>query len=333
MSPAEAAPAHDDATIDRAVARMSLRERALDPQLPERALPAVTGSGPDGPYRLVASRRANPRAVGVVTTQMLAPSDPEALWTSLRSAELELMWEGDADAVDELLGEWIGRSAPDLGEPGDWESSLRLRVPSRDSALVRPLLSRGFALIDVTAIRVGGRGADEEAALERLAAAGVVLRPATPADAELLGVMDSELLAHDLQHGGLALRERASATLQQGIEERLGIDPEWTWVIEQAGEPVGFLSIEIDRERHREKCADTGRVAYIQAMYLRPTVRGGGLGEAVVDFAHGRLETAGFDRLLLSYAALNPRSGPFWCRMGYRPLWSTWHRKPARQLV
>lgn len=32
---------------------------------------------------------------------------------------------------------------------------------------------------------------------------------------------------------------------------------------------------------------------------------------------------------MLSYAAANPRSGPFWSRMGYRPLVTVWQRRPA----
>jgi len=32
---------------------------------------------------------------------------------------------------------------------------------------------------------------------------------------------------------------------------------------------------------------------------------------------------------VLSYAVPNPRSGPFWARMGYRPLVTEWQRRPA----
>jgi hypothetical protein len=34
----------------------------------------------------------------------------------------------------------------------------------------------------------------------------------------------------------------------------------------------------------------------------------------------------------LHYALLNPRSGPFWHRMGYRPLWTGWKASPAAAL-
>lgn len=318
-----------EAELDTALQRMNALARGLDPQLPERI--GLGGPGAADPLLVVRDGRIG--AVGVCAVETLEPGHPEALWGSYRSAELRMGWDGDEGPVGELLERWIERTAAELGDPGDWESSLWLRAPSRDSALVRPLLAHGFALVDITAIRVGARGSDAQQALERLAAAGVQLRPAVLEDAGLLGEMDAELLAHDAQHGGVELREGAAQVLQAGIEERLRADPGWTWVVERGGAPVGYLSIEIDRDRHREKCAPGGRVAFVQAMYLRPVVRGDGIGEAVVEFGHGLLEREGFDRVLLSYAALNPRSGPFWCRMGYRPLWGVWQRRPARQRV
>lgn len=312
--------------LSAALVRMAERDRSLDPQLPIRAL-----NPGDDAVRTVGAAGLE-HALGLSRTTRLTPNDPEAIWGPLHTAALELRWDGDTEAVAELLRDWVADTALDLGELGDWESCLSMNVPSRDSALVRPLLANGFACTGITGIRVGARGANDSQAVRRLAEAGAQLRLATVEDAQLLGELDAELLAHDAQHGGLAVRPGAAVVLQVGIEVRLAIDPEWTWVIEQAGIPVGYLSIELNRERHLQACADGGGVAFIQAMYLRPTVRGGGIGEAVVEFAHARIEAAGFDRILLGYAAQNPRSGPFWCRMGYRPLWSGWQRRPARPL-
>ncbi len=309
--------------LELLLGRMSDREREIDPQLPVRSL-----NPGDAVVRRAGSGNTD-HALAVSREKVLTASDPEAIWGPLVTSSLELRWDGDEPAAARLLREWVADTAPRLGEDGDWETSLSVKVPSRDSGLVRPLLSQGFACVDITGIRVGARGVAEPEAEARLRAGGVTLRLATSADAPLLGVLDSELLAHDAQHGGLADRPGAAAILQVGIEVRLAIDPEWTWVIEQRGEAVGYLSIELNRERHLQACAQGGGVAFIQAMYLRPTVRGGGIGEAVVEFAHARIEAEGFDRILLGYAAQNPRSGPFWCRMGYRPLWSGWQRRPG----
>ena len=35
---------------------------------------------------------------------------------------------------------------------------------------------------------------------------------------------------------------------------------------------------------------------------------------------------------LLHYALVNPRSGPFWARTRYRPLWVNWQARPAAAL-
>lgn len=319
------------AAIAEAFTRIAARQQRLDSQLP--VLPHTGDEAPE----LVAQRDGEVHAFGTIRRVSLTPDHPDALWGACRRSELQLCWDGDVAAVGELLDRWIADAASELGAPGDWQSSLEIEVPSRDSELVLPLLQRGFVAVGVVGIRLGhGAGRDgaataERAVLARLEAAGVALRQATLADAPLLGEMDSELLHHDALHGAVEARDGAAAVLQHGIEERLALDPEWTWVIEQHGEPVGYLSIETRRERHDAKCAAGPDIAYIQAMYLRPTVRGGGIGEAVVHFAHARAQSEGFGRMLLGYAALNPRSGPFWCRMGYRPLYTSWQRRPARR--
>lgn len=316
--------------ITAALDAMNRRDRALDPQLPDRSF--------DASARLLVSEQGGAvRAAGASTVEILRPGDPGAIWGAARRASLELRWDGDEAGAGELLDDWIAEAGPELAGAdagadsgaGDWDSSLSLRLPSRDSALVRPMLSRGFAVTGVEGIRIGARGADAAGAAERLRAAGVSVRPAGPADLDLLAELDTELLAHDAQHGGVTPRPGATGILRDGIAQRLAADPEWTWILEQDGAPAGYLSIETGKDRHRERLAPGGSIAFIQAMYLRPGVRGGGLGEAVVEFGHGQLEGAGFDRILLDYAALNPRSGPFWCRMGYRPLWNTWQRRPA----
>ena len=305
-----------------ALAAMNRRDRDLDPQLPERAFAAGT--------ELFASKGASGiRALGRSAVEILSLDDAGAIWGAARRASLDLRWDGDPAGADELLAGWTAEVGPLLSDGEAWDSSLSLRLPSRDSALVGPLLSHGFAVVGVEGIRIGARGADADGALARLRAAGISVRPAATTDLDLLAELDTELLTHDAQHGGVTPRPGATAILRDGIAQRIADDPEWTWILEQDGTPAGYLSIETGKERHRERLAPGGSIAFIQAMYLRPGVRGGGLGEAVVEFGHGRLEEAGFDRILLDYAALNPRSGPFWCRMGYRPLWNTWQRRPA----
>jgi len=47
---------------------------------------------------------------------------------------------------------------------------------------------------------------------------------------------------------------------------------------------------------------------------------------------HDELSARGIDVTLLHYSQMNPLSAPFWHRMGYRPLWTTWEARPAAAL-
>ena len=72
-----------------------------------------------------------------------------------------------------------------------------------------------------------------------------------------------------------------------------------------------------------------GATAYLQTVFVHPAQRSGGTGAALVRHVHDELDTRGIDLTLLHYAQVNPLSAPFWHRMGYRPLWSTWETRPA----
>lgn len=308
--------------------RWNARDRFLDSQLPDRSFATADGV-------LIERSSGRISAAGVPSRVTLGADDPAALWGALQRDHLELRWDGDQGALETLLSRWVERVEGDLGPEDEWETAMELVMPARDSAAAIPLLAHGFAVVGTIGIRLGRRGSDAAAAEARLNAGGYVLRQASPADVPILSQLDAELLAHDSQHGSVTIRPGAAAILADGIRERLEQDPEWTWLLEKQGEVAGYLSIEFNRERHRAECSSAPGgvsappVGYIQAMYLREEVRGAGIGESVVEFGHGRLEAAGVERILLAYASINPRSGPFWCRMGYRPLWFSWQRRPA----
>ncbi len=75
-----------------------------------------------------------------------------------------------------------------------------------------------------------------------------------------------------------------------------------------------------------------GPVAYLATMSVLPGERGAGVGTALVAELHGELDAAGVAVTLLHHGQLNPLSVPFWSRMGYRPLWTSWEIRPARAL-
>jgi GNAT superfamily N-acetyltransferase len=72
--------------------------------------------------------------------------------------------------------------------------------------------------------------------------------------------------------------------------------------------------------------------AYLQTMFVDEEERGTGVGSAMVRNLHARLDADGVAVTLLHHSQVNPLSGPFWNRMGYRPLWTSWEARPASAL-
>lgn len=101
------------------------------------------------------------------------------------------------------------------------------------------------------------------------------------------------------QFGTTCVERPATAqVLRQEVRAALGRDEPWTWVAEVDGQLTGLLMID-------------------------PPERAGWVAP---------LDAAGAAVTLLHYAGLNPLSGPFWHRCGYRPLWTTWRVSPAARL-
>jgi len=72
--------------------------------------------------------------------------------------------------------------------------------------------------------------------------------------------------------------------------------------------------------------------AYLQTMFVDHAERGTGIGAALARSLHAQLDAAGVAVTLLHHSQVNPLSGPFWYRMGYRPLWTSWEARPASAL-
>lgn len=274
--------------------------------------------------RTILARRGDVVAEGVMSFATYDPGDPEALWGSLRRHALDLACAEGADAarreaVGEVLDRWLGLVA-ETEDPGDEESSCTLRVPSTDTALVRTLLSRGFAPVTIDAVRRLRTGE---------VAAGVgdggVLRVAAASDLDALAAFDARLLAHEADYGAVTWRQGAEAVLRESMRGRLRDWPHWTWVVEQGGRAVGYVHAFPDAP----DAVDSPSPAYLDAMYLSPDARGAGLGRRVIDAVHGILAEQGSTSVRLDYSVANPWSGPFWSRVGYRPLTTTWQRRPS----
>jgi GNAT superfamily N-acetyltransferase len=122
-----------------------------------------------------------------------------------------------------------------------------------------------------------------------------------------------------------ALREEAAKMLAK---------PEpWAWLAERDGTTVGLLGA-----TRPEDAAWIGvqvglaPAAYLGEMFLRPAERGSGAAALLVRQFNEVVREAGVAVTLLHYGQVNPLSGPFWSRQGYRPLWGIWEARPASML-
>jgi ribosomal protein S18 acetylase RimI-like enzyme len=237
-----------------------------------------------------------------------------ATWGALRTHSLK--WHPDAD-LDDQLRHWA------LTGTGDHETAALVTVPSRAVEAADVLVRHGFAPLLVTAARLPGRGYD--------GGSTVKIRPLTSADLDVAVRLNLETVRFDSRFGMVNARSTSAERLREHIGELLGRAEPCAWLAESEGEVVGLLYY--DLPGHSDWIAGRTRVrpvAYIGLLGVREDARGGGIGAALVDHAHELLDAADVGVTLLHHALPNPLSTPFWYSHGYRPLWTTWQRRPAR---
>lgn len=303
------------------------RLRALDPAAPPAA--ALDSAHPGHLLRSGGGGAAE----GVATFTEVDPSSPDAVWGTLRRHELDVRVAG-ADprrAFGAVLDSWLADVAA-AATPGDTDSSARVSVASRDTALVNDLLVRGFAPVGVQAIRHPPRHRAPRPGTPEDGLQGARMRVATMQDADDLGRLDAELLRLEAQYGGVTVRPGCGDTFADAYRQRLVVAPDTTWVLERGGRITGFIHVmphDHSPEPDAPAFAENGG-ADLVVMYLDASERGAGVGAAFATAVHAALDAAHTPFVFLSYAVANPRSGPFWARMGYRPLFTQWQRRPAQ---
>jgi GNAT superfamily N-acetyltransferase len=163
--------------------------------------------------------------------------------------------------------------------------------------------------------------------------AGVVIRAAGPDDLDAVTELEMGVIRFDAHFGAAILRPATEALVRGATRQALARPQDWVWVAERSGRLVGLVHVLPPEESGWiAGMARPGTTAYLQSMFVRPDERGGGLGAALVKRAHDELDARGISITLLHYAQLNPLSGPFWSRMGYRPLWTGFQSSPAAAL-
>ena len=291
------------------------RFAALDPQLPPIAPPP----GRSEPLLAFVGRR---RTGGLLSHIVHRPGSWLGLWESGEVWDLTPV-PGDTGAAGlaALLDAWRMHLR---GRPGVQDSSCTLTWPSRDAEAAAVLLAHGFAPQTCMAIR------PPEPA-EAPATSGVNVRRAREGDLEPL----TDLRLEELRYAALV----GPAVLRPGARELIATEVKYAlqfgglmWLAESGGVPAGMASCALVEPLPRTPLAGRlhpGDWGYVGTLSVAPGARDGGVGRALMAAAHGELVSRGVRGTFLFYHPANPLSPVFWHRQGYRPLWTTWARRPA----
>ncbi|NGY58713.1 GNAT family N-acetyltransferase [Lentzea sp. NEAU-D13] len=246
-------------------------------------------------------------------------TDPDSLmptWGALRTHGLN--WHPGWD-LPALLDEW----EPQLTGLDDPDTAAIVTLPSHETSDALPLVRHGFAPLVVVAERLAQRVAPQRPS-------DVHVRPATHADLDVAVELNLETIRYDAAFGMVNERPNSAQHLRTALAEVLDRDHEAMWLAVRDDTPVGMLHVDMPTDAGwMERYAEARPFAYLGHLGVRPDVRGGGAGSALVAHVHDVLDRAGVASTLLHHALPNPRSTPFWYSHGYRPRWTLWVRRPA----
>lgn len=301
----------DDAASDVLAAHRA-RLTALDPMLAEpRALPEPI----DGDVLL-----ACPGGQALVRTTKVDLESFAACFTAARESRLVARVDGP-EAMAELLGRW---ERLDGVRPGP-DSAAILTWPSRDTVMTRTLLEHGFVPQSILAARRSS--VPVPVPVPDSSASAVVVRRLAAADLDAAAALWIQVDRWDAQFGGMAVRASTEGHVRRELESALDPEGLWCWVAERDGAVVGLVAVQPpQRAAWAVSPSAFSSGVYVTCGVVMEGSRGGGIGSALMREVHAAVDTAGIPVSLLHYAALNPLSGPFWSRCGYRPLTTVWAR-------
>jgi ribosomal protein S18 acetylase RimI-like enzyme len=293
----------------------------VDPLLP-RAAPL-----PDG-HVLTAALPRGDRVAGVLTDTVFEPGTATTLWSALELFELHpLLGAAGGAGMDALLREW--RRLLDRRQVGA-DSACLLTWPSRDAQAAQPLLAHGFAPLTSLAVRPVRAGTP----VGRAPQAGVRIRPATPADLDVVLALELAELEYSALVGAAIVRPDAEvvkrAALTRHIEQGDAI-----WLAEREGVVAGVAHCRLLDVRSDGLIGTRlrpGRWGYVNCVSVAEDARGAGVGRELMAVAHHELHRRGANGTFLYYNPPNPLASVFWARQGYRPLWTSWELRPATAL-
>lgn len=307
-------------------AAVARRWEAIDSLLPEPRVPG-TACGED---LTVTSNDGQVVAAGACRHVQLRPGSLELAWSAASQFQLT-PWVAGPDvgaALGQLISRWRQHVASQQ-DAGAADSVAVIRWPSRDVHGVRALLDHGLRPLTVIAARLAGR----QTGAARPAAAELRIRAAGPGDLAAVERLLMTMMEYDAHFGAVQVRPDTPRAVRESAEQTLAMADPWMWLAERQGAAIGVL--QADGPASASWIAPAVRqqpVAYLGQMSVLPGARGAGVGTALVEHLHRKVDAMGAAVTLLHHAQLNPLSTPFWSRMGYRPLWTLWEVRPAAQL-
>jgi len=312
--------------INRTVAR---RWQAIDPLLPD---PAVLPNGCGAPL-VVNGDHGRLAGLGVCVHHHIPADSLNQTWGAADRFTLvpRLAGQDVAASADLLFAQWRDHLAG-VGAARGTDTSATVVWPSHDITGIQALLRHGLAPLTVIAARLRPQAPNGPRFTAR-GAYGVTIRPAGLADEEQVLDLELRLIRYDMHFGGPVWRPATARLVRDEVRGSLARRATWTWLAERAGRAVGLLVAQPpDESGWIAGMTSASRAAYLQTMFIDPDERGTGIGSALVRYLHAQLDANGVAVTLLHHSQVNPLSAPFWYRMGYRPLWTSWEARPAGAL-
>ncbi len=314
-------PQLDRGVLEEITAAAGRNQQDLDPLLPE---PGVLPDGCAVPF-VADGQDGRPGGIGVCHHQAVPAGTLAQTWGMAARFDLTPRLR-DPGLLDQLLTQWRQHLAG-LQEAEADDTAAVVTWPSRQASGVNALLRHGMQPIAVIAARPNGRATSVSEA------PGVTIREAGPRDVEAVAEMEMGVIRYDAHFGGSVLRPATETLVREDAQARLACRPSWTWLAERDGRPAALIVVHSPQEAAWiSGLTRPGPAAYLYAGFATPSERGSGAAAALVRHVHGYLDAEGVAVTLLHYAVANPLSGPFWNRMGYRPLWVSWEARPAAAL-
>ena len=309
--------------INRAVGR---RWHVIDPLLPD---PGTLPTGCGEPL-VVTGDNGRMAGLGVCVHQHIPPQSLNQTWGAAERFTLvpRLPGQDVAASASLLLTQWRDHLAG-VGATRGPDTSASVVWPSLDITGVQALLRHGLQPLTVIAARTRPNGPPPPPRR----AYGVTIRPAGPQDAEQVLDLELRLIRYDMNFGGPVWRTATARLVRDEIRDSLARPDPWTWLAERSGGVVGLLVAQPPQDAGWiAGMTSKTPAAYLQTMFVDGQERGTGIGAALVRNLHARLDGMGVAVTLLHHSQVNPLSAPFWYRMGYRPLWTSWEARPANAL-